>query len=92
MGLTAEKVAQQWQISREEQDAFAVQSNQRAARRLPPAPSVTRSPLHGAHPCARRGRHRAVSERICDTDEGPRGDATVQSLGKLKPVFAPVAR
>ncbi|TYC55102.1 acetyl-CoA C-acyltransferase [Zoogloea oleivorans] len=89
MGLTAEKVAQQWQISRDEQDAFAVQSNQRAAAAIAAGafrdeitPYTVRTHVPGDGGTVR------VSERICDTDEGPRGDATVQSLGKLKPVFA----
>ncbi len=89
MGLTAEKVAQQWQISRDEQDAFAVQSNQRAAAAIAAGafrdeitPYTVRTHVPGEGGTVR------VSERICDTDEGPRGDATVQSLGKLRPVFA----
>ena len=89
MGLTAEKVAQQWQVSRDEQDAFAVQSNQRAAAAIAAGafrdeitPYTVRTHVPGDGGTVR------VSERICDTDEGPRGDATVQSLGKLKPVFA----
>jgi acetyl-CoA acyltransferase len=89
MGLTAEKVAQQWQVSRDEQDAFAVQSNQRAAAAIAAGafkdeitPYTVRTHVPGEGGTVR------VSERICDTDEGPRGDATVQSLGKLRPVFA----
>jgi acetyl-CoA acyltransferase len=89
MGLTAEKVAQQWKVSREEQDAFAVQSNQRAAAAIAAGafrdeitPYTVRTHVPGEGGTVR------MSERICDTDEGPRGDATVQSLGKLRPVFA----
>ncbi len=89
MGLTAEKVAQQWQVSRDEQDAFAVQSNQRAAAAIAAGafrdeitPYTVRTHVPGDGGTVR------VIERICDTDEGPRGDATLQSLGKLKPVFA----
>lgn len=89
MGLTAEKVAQQWKVSREEQDAFAVQSNQRAAaaitagafrEEISPYTVTTHLPGEG-------GTVRVV-ERVCDTDEGPRADASMQSLAKLKPVFA----
>jgi acetyl-CoA acyltransferase len=89
MGLTAEKVAQKWQVSRDEQDAFAVQSNQRAAAAIAAgafrdeiSPYTVRTHVPGEGGTVR------VVERICDTDEGPRGDATVQSLGKLRPVFA----
>ncbi|WP_374484464.1 acetyl-CoA C-acyltransferase [Zoogloea sp.] len=89
MGLTAEKVAQQWQIGRDEQDAFAVQSNQRAAAAIAAGafkdeitPYTVRAHLPGEGGAVR------VVERICDTDEGPRADASSQSLGKLRPVFA----
>ena len=89
MGLTAEKVAQQWQIGREEQDAFAVQSNQRAAAAIAAgafrdeiSPYLVQTYLPG------EGGQVRVVERLCDTDEGPRADASVEKLGKLKPVFA----
>ncbi|NML26630.1 acetyl-CoA C-acyltransferase [Zoogloea dura] len=89
MGLTAEKVAQQWKVSREEQDAFAVQSNQRAAAAIAAgafrdeiSPYTVTTHLPGEGGTVR------VVERVCDTDEGPRADASMQSLGKLKPVFA----
>lgn len=42
MGITAENVASQWQVSRDEQDAFALASHQRPSRRLPPASSKAR--------------------------------------------------
>ena len=89
MGLTAEKVAQQWQIGREEQDPFAVQSNQRAAAAIAAgafrdeiSPYLVQTYLPG------EGGQVRVVERLCDTDEGPRADASVEKLGKLKPVFA----
>ncbi len=89
MGLTAEKVAQKWQIDRAAQDAFAVQSNQRAAAAIAAGafrdeitPYTVRTHLPGEGGTVR------VVERVCDTDEGPRADASLESLGKLKPVFA----
>ena len=89
MGLTAEKVAQQWKVSREEQDAFAVQSNQRAAAAIAAgafrdeiSPYTVTTHLPGEGGTVR------VVERVCDTDEGPRADASMQSLARLKPVFA----
>ncbi|HMZ75321.1 MAG TPA: acetyl-CoA C-acyltransferase [Rhodocyclaceae bacterium] len=89
MGLTAEKVAQQWEISREAQDSFAVQSNHRAAAAIAAGafrdeitPYTVRTHVPGAGGVVR------VSERVCDTDEGPRPDASVAGLGKLRPVFA----
>ena len=89
MGLTAEKVAQQWGIDRAAQDAFAVQSNQRAAAAIAAgafkdeiAPYTVRTHVPGEGGTVR------VVERVCDTDEGPRADASLEKLGKLKPVFA----
>ena len=89
MGLTAEKVAQQWKVGREEQDAFAVQSNQRAVAAIAAGafrdeitPYVVRTHVPGEGGTVR------VIERTVDTDEGPRADASMESLGRLKPVFA----
>ncbi|MCK6388733.1 MAG: acetyl-CoA C-acyltransferase [Zoogloea sp.] len=89
MGLTAEKVAQQWQISRDEQDAFAVESNRRAVAAIAAGafkdeitPYLVSSYKPGEGGAVR------VTERLCDTDEGPRADASLASLAKLKPVFA----
>ena len=89
MGLTAEKVAQQWQISRDDQDAFAVESNRRAVAAIAAGafrdeitPYLVSSYKPGEGGAVR------VTERLCDTDEGPRADASPATLGKLKPVFA----
>jgi len=89
MGLTAEKVAQKWKVGREEQDAFALQSNQRACAAIAAGhfrdeitPYTVRSHLPGADGAVR------VVERVCDTDEGPRPDASLETLGRLRPVFA----
>ena len=89
MGLTAEKVAQQWQISREDQDAFAVESNRRAVAAI--AAGAFRDEitpyLVSSYQPGEGGQVR-VTERLCDTDEGPRADASLATLGKLTPVFA----
>ncbi|WP_298603461.1 acetyl-CoA C-acyltransferase [Zoogloea sp.] len=89
MGLTAEKVAQQWKVSRDEQDAFAVESNRRAVAAIAAGafkdeitPYLVSSYKPGEGGAVR------VTERLCDTDEGPRADASLASLAKLKPVFA----
>ncbi len=89
MGLTAEKVAQQWQISREAQDAFAVASHQKACAaiaaghfRAEISPYTVRASL----PDLDSGVVRLV-ERVVDNDEGPRPDSSLEKLGKLKPVF-----
>jgi acetyl-CoA acyltransferase len=90
MGLTAEKVATQWKISREAQDTFAVESHRRAIAaqqagffkdETTPVEIITRTPNLATGKID-------VTTRIVDTDEGARADSTVESLSKLKPVFA----
>lgn len=89
MGLTAEKVAKQWQISREDQDAFAVESHRKACAaiaaghfRAEISPYTVRENL----PDLASGQVR-VREFVADTDEGPRPDSAPDKLAKLKPVF-----
>ncbi len=89
MGLTAEKVAQQWKVSREDQDAFAVESHRRACAAIAGghfaaeiAPYAVKSYAPGADGTVR------IAERVVEHDEGPRPDAAVDKLAKLKPVFA----
>ena len=89
MGLTAEKVANQWQISREDQDAFALASNQKACAAIAAghfkaetSPYLIRESL----PDLRTGQIK-VRERSVEFDEGPRADASLEKLGKLRPVF-----
>ena len=89
MGLTAEKVAEQWKVSREDQDAFALQSNQRAVAaiaaghfRAEITPYMVRTHVPGEGGAVR------VVETLCEHDEGPRADASLERLGKLRPVFA----
>jgi acetyl-CoA acyltransferase len=90
MGLTAEKVAEKWQVSRDAQDAFALQSHQRAIAaikngefrdEITPYRIVERTPDLAGH--AVRESAREVAQ-----DEGPRADTTMEALGKLKTVFA----
>jgi acetyl-CoA acyltransferase len=89
MGLTAEQVANRWKISREEQDAFAVQSHKKACAAIAAghfkaeiSPYTIREHL----PELNTGEIR-IKERTVDTDEGPRADSRMESLAKLKPVF-----
>ena len=90
MGLTAEKVATQWKVSREAQDAFAVESHRRAIAaqqagffkdETTPVEIITRTPDLSTGEIK-------VKTRTVDTDEGARADSTMESLAKLKPVFA----
>ncbi len=89
MGLTAEKVAAQWKISREAQDAFAVESHRRATAAIAAGhfkaettPYLVREHL----PDLKTGEVR-IRERTVDTDEGPRPDSSLEKLAKLRPVF-----
>ncbi len=89
MGLTAEKVAQQWKITRDEQDAFALASNQKACAAIAAGhfkAETTPYTIRESLPNLASGNIR-LRERIADTDEGPRADASLERLGKLKPVF-----
>ncbi len=90
MGLTAEKVAQQWKVSRADQDAFALQSHQRAlaaqakgefADETCPVEVTERSVnLDTAEV--------TITTRTVSQDEGARPDTSLEGLGKLKPAFA----
>ncbi|WP_428843019.1 acetyl-CoA C-acyltransferase [Sphaerothrix gracilis] len=87
MGLTAENVAKQYQISRTDQDAFALKSHQKALEAIAAGrfkeeiiPVTVRETHYiGGQPQTR--------ELIFDTDEGPRADTSLEALAKLKPVF-----
>ncbi|RLT44746.1 MAG: thiolase family protein [Chloroflexi bacterium] len=87
MGLTAENVARRYEVSREEQDAFALRSHQRAAAAqdggyfddqiVPLDVSVTTG----------EGSDSRTVETLFAVDEGIRRDSTIEGLGKLRPVF-----
>ena len=90
MGLTAENVAKQWKITREQQDAFSVESHRRAIAaqqagffkaETTPVEIITRTPNLATGQVD-------VGTRTVDTDEGARADSSMESLAKLKPVFA----
>jgi len=90
MGLTAEKVAQQWQVSRADQDAFAVESHRRATAAIAAGhfrAEITPYTIKSHLPDFGSNTVRIV-EKLCDTDEGPRTDSTLEALAKLRPVFA----
>ncbi|MBX3611563.1 MAG: acetyl-CoA C-acyltransferase [Hydrogenophaga sp.] len=90
MGLTAEKVAQQWKVSRDAQDAFALQSHQRAviamkngefSNEITPVEVTERSvDLASAEV--------STSQRTVSLDEGARPDTSIEGLAKLRTVFA----
>ncbi|MFB9157505.1 acetyl-CoA C-acyltransferase [Chromobacterium violaceum] len=89
MGLTAEKVAQQWGVSREDQDAFAVESHRRALAAIDGGKFKNEiTPLEVTYrtPNLETGEV-VVKKRVLDTDEGPRRETTLEGLAKLKTVF-----
>jgi acetyl-CoA acyltransferase len=89
MGLTAERVARRYQISREDQDAFALASHQKAlaaqaAGRF--AEELIPVAVTAARPGSIPGKPE-VSERLFADDEGPRADTSLEALAKLRPAF-----
>ncbi len=89
MGITAEKVASQWKVSREDQDAFALESHRRAvAARASGAFRAEISPIETTVRIADLKTHEVRhSTRTLADDEGPRADTSAQALAKLKPAF-----
>jgi len=90
MGLTAEKVAQQWKVSRESQDEFALRSHQKAiAAQLAGEfnDETTSVDIIERFPNLATGQIDTTS-RTVDRDEGARAESTLEALAKLKPVFA----
>ncbi len=90
MGLTAEKVAQQWKISRDAQDAFALESHRRAIAAQQSGERVAETtPIEiiEKFPDLATGDIRVTSRLVSD-DEGARADTSFEALAKLKPVFA----
>jgi len=83
LGQTAEKVAREYGITREEQDAFAYESQQRAKRAM--AEGVFREEIV---PVRLEQRGRGAEGQSVEADEHPRPDVTLADLAKLKPAFA----
>jgi acetyl-CoA C-acetyltransferase len=79
MGITAENVAKEWEVSRSDQDAFAVLSQQRAVA----AVAAGRFQAEIV-PVSVQGRKETV---VVDADEGPRAGTSLESLSKLRPAF-----
>ena len=90
MGITAENVAKEWNVSRQEQDEFAVESNKRASEAI--AAGYFKQeilPVEVTHRIADEKTGAIIEKKvIIDTDEGPRPETTVETLAKLRPAFA----
>tara|TARA_B110000305_G_scaffold188734_1_gene210508 strand:+ start:849 stop:2024 length:1176 start_codon:yes stop_codon:yes gene_type:complete len=88
MGLTAEAVAKQFKISREDQDRFALQSHEKAIAAIKSGRFVDDIvPINVNHVYLDENEKRQERNFIVDTDEGPRL-STLDGLGRLRPVFA----
>jgi acetyl-CoA acyltransferase len=90
MGLTAEKVARQWKVSRDAQDEFAYRSHMKAIAAMQAgefAGEITEVEV-AERALDLESAEVAVKTRKVNLDEGARPDTTVEALGKLKPVFA----
>jgi len=90
MGLTAEKVAAQWKISREAQDAFALESHLRALKAQAAgefSDEITPIDVIDRFPNLATG-EQGTKTRTVKLDEGPRPDTSLEGLAKLRPVFA----
>ncbi|MDT6962516.1 acetyl-CoA C-acyltransferase [Cupriavidus sp. SZY C1] len=90
MGLTAEKVATQWQVSREDQDAFSLASHQKAIAAQQAGEfqnEITPIEVVEKFPDLATGQV-GVKTRTVALDEGPRPDTSVEGLAKLRAVFA----
>jgi acetyl-CoA acyltransferase len=89
MGITAEKVAEEWKVSREDQDAFALASHRKALAaidagefkdEITPYEVVSHVPDLG-------GNTVRLKKLLVERDEGPRPDTTAEGLARLRPVF-----
>ena len=90
MGITAERVAAQWQVSREAQDMFAAESHRRALRAMETGEfddEITPYDIEDRIPDL-DSREVDIRTRRATSDEGPRRDTTPEGLARLKPVFA----
>ena len=89
MGLTAEAVAEQYGISREDQDKFSVSSHEKALRAIQGNYFKDEiAPIEVEHIFLNSDEKREVKKYTIDTDEGPRKGTNLDALSKLKPVFA----
>ncbi len=89
MGLTAEAVAKEYDVNREDQDLFSYNSHQKAIRAIQSGffkNGILPLPVEEVY-VDEEGRRKKKTYMV-DTDEGPRADTSLDALAKLKPVFA----
>ncbi len=89
MGITAEKVAEEWKVSREQQDAFALASHQKAIAAIEAGEFRDEiSPYEVvSHQPDLAGNTIRLRKLLVENDEGPRPDSSMEGLAKLRPVF-----
>jgi acetyl-CoA acyltransferase len=90
MGLTAEKVAERWKVTRDQQDAFALASHEKALAAQNAGEfdaEIAAVPVRENVPDLATAKV-ATKSRVVARDEGPRPETTLEGLGKLRPVFA----
>ena len=88
MGFTAERVAKRWEITREQQDAFALASQEKAAAAIARGAFAQEIvPIH-TQQFSWKGANKTVTDVVFDTDETPRA-TTADALAKLRPAFMP---
>ena len=89
MGITAEKVAEEWKVSREDQDAFALASHQKALAAQ--KAGEFNDEISALEVVSRQadlaGNAVRVKQLLVEHDEGPRPDTSIEGLAKLRPVF-----
>ncbi len=89
MGLTAEAVAKEFSVSREDQDLFAFESHQKAIKAIQNGHlKAGVAPITVSETYLDAQSKKQTRSYIVDTDEGPRADTSIAALAKLKPVFA----
>ena len=88
MGLTAEEIARDYKISREDQDEFSYNSHMKAINAIKQGYFKDEIvPVEVEEVFVENGKKKS-KKYVVDTDEGPRADTTLEALAKLKPVFA----
>jgi len=89
MGLTAEAVAKEFSVSREDQDEFSYHSHQKAINALKAGKFKDEiAPINVTQVFVNDQMKKVSKDFLVETDEGPRADTSVEALAKLKPVFA----
>ena len=90
MGITAEKVAEEWKVTREQQDAFAVESHRKALAAQAAgefSDEITPYEVVSHVPDLAGGNTIQLKQLLVEQDEGPRPDTSMEGLAKLRPVF-----